>query len=258
MGDMKEISMHDLAAARAAAAGAVNEVKIDGSRHTWDGQHLISERGIDRANRFPHVVADLQKLAGGSFRGRMEIAVPYKTVLDLNASENWGAARGYIFEINELLGKDWKQAPAEDVRAKLEELFPRGTTPLANLRIPFVFKTFDEAWAYITAKKLEGVVIKPSGKRGGEIKVKLLEEAKLEVIGHEAGAQKGAFLVRCPNGNTGKVSALSVAFIAQYQKMLADKLTPYLEIEFPFYTKNGIPFQPRLRRMGTLAELKVT
>lgn len=250
---MKDITLDE---ARKIASTCVIEAKVDGSQHTWNGTGLISARNIDRSvDRFPHIADELKSL---DMQCVGEVAVPFGNVLTLNQRDNWAKARYYVFDILELQGKDWRQAPALDVRKKLAEMFDRRKVSFHSLRIPFGWKDFDKAWDYVTANKQEGLVLKPSGSRGKEFKLKFLLESKLPIIGFKQGSQKGAFLVQADNGETSKVSALSVDFIARYNEMLSKGEKPYAEIEYPFLTERGIPFQPRLRRLGTLSYLQVT
>lgn len=255
MGDMKEIPMSE---AKRLAPNSIIEAKIDGSRHTWDGTHILSERNIDRAvDRYQHIA---QELSTCDFLGRGEVAVPMGNVLTLNKKENWSKARFYLFEVYEVAGKDWTDAPAEDVRRKIEELVPGfgKDAKYKHLRIPFTWTDFDKAWRYVLKHQLEGLILKPKRKRGGERKLKHLIESKLKIVGFEPGSQKGAFLIEAENGEIGKCSALSVGFVSQYHDMLNKNEVPYVEIEYPFLTSKGLPFQPRLRRLGTIEDLQVT
>ncbi len=88
-------------------------------------------------------------------------------------------------------------------------------------------------------------------------KTKLLKEEKLKIVGHVAGRAKGAFLVE-RKGVVGKVSGTSVEFLGIYEKLVKNGEVAYAEIEFAFVTDAGILFQPRLRRIGTLEDLRFT
>ena len=229
------------------------EAKIDGSALERDGSDVTSDRDCNRNARFPHVVAELRKI---NWHVRGEIAVPYGNVLNLT-SENWPKSRFYIFGLFDVNGHNWRDAPAEDARRKLLEIF--GSNSFTHLRLPTSWENFDEAWEYVESNKREGVVLKVKGLRGKEFKVKLLEEGKLPIVGLESGKAHGSFLIQSPNGEVSKASALGDQFIKDYEALLILGEQPYAEIEYPFLTpKRQVPFQPRLRRVGTMEELQTT
>lgn len=232
------------------------ETKIDGGRHEWDGKSIISERGIIRNARFPHIVAELRQLP---FVGRGEVAIPFGNIHMLNASENWSRARFYAFDVWGWQGQDTKDANAADNRHLLEVMAQTcgfGKS-FQSLRIPFKFPDFQTGWAHVLKHKLEGLVMKElTGSR--QFKVKHLTEIKVPIVGFEPGAAKGAFRILMDSGVVGKCSALSVAYVQKYKDMLSKGLPPYAEIEYLFLTDKGIPFQPCLRQLGTLQELQTT
>ncbi|MAG26137.1 hypothetical protein CMI47_11295 [Candidatus Pacearchaeota archaeon] len=262
MPDYKEIKTIDPVIAR---TDVVTELKHDGTCMEWDGQHLVSERGIIRDDRFPHIVKELQ---GFNWKLQGEIAVPGGNVHDINASINWQKGLFYAFQINELNNDDWTDALPVDVRAKLDELFDISANSFKALRTVKRFPTVKAGWKFIQHHYkldhyVEGLVIKPhDGSKG--IKFKILREGKFPVLDHEpgkdtgSGPAKGAFIIDCLNGNRGKCSALSVGYVDRFHKMVKAGKTPYAEIEYPFMTSNGtgVLFQPRLRDLDTLAELK--
>jgi len=229
---------------------ALIEAKIDGGQHTWDGTNIISARGIIRNDRFPHIVAELRQ---HNFKGAGEIAVPFGNVLTLNASANWHKARFYLFDIHELNGQNCQGGTALDNRILREKAISQTAK---NLRIPFKFKDFQTGWNWVLKHNLEGLVLKDIGS-SKQYKVKYRKEEKLPIVGFIPGAAKGCFQIN-RKGVIGGLSALSVGFIQQYKDLLAKGEQPYAEIEYLFVTDNGIPFQPSLRRIGTLADLAVT
>ena len=226
------------------------EAKVDGGCHTWDGTSLKSERGIDRNARFPHIVADLLKLP---WKVQGEVAVPFSNVSALNKKENWGKARFYAFKMIEWDNQSADGSNPLENRKLLETAQKQfGST----LRVPFKFKDFQTGWAHVVKHNLEGLVMKEI--HGSKTyKIKKMTEEKLPVIGFIPGSVKGCFQIE-RKGVTGGVSALSVAYVQQYKDMLAKGLAPYVEIEYLYLTDNGVPFQPRLRRMATLTELQTT
>lgn len=226
------------------------EQKIDGSRHEWTGSQLLSERNIDRADRFPHIVRELKQMP---WKVRGEIAIPYGHVLDVSKAQNWPRARFYIFDMFEWEGQDARNANAADNRKLIEDAF--GNAPKFNsLRYPFKWKDFQTGWAFTVKHQLEGLVLKELNGTGRQFKVKMYHEVKVPIIGLEVGAVKGAFLVLL-NGVTCKVSALSADNVAKYHAMLKANEEPYAEVEYLFLTESSIMFQPRLRRLGTRKDI---
>lgn len=246
--DLKEISVAD---AQKIKNGHIVEHKVDGTCMNWDGENLVSERGIVRNDRFPHIVQELSQF---NWKLQGEIAVPGGHIHHINKKENWIKGRFYAFNILEIDGEDWENATPIEVREKMDNFFDRKNHSFNNLRTVKRFKSFAEGWDFIekTNKKgyAEGLVMKPE--QGGKgFKIKKLHEIKLPIIGHETGLVKGAFLILCENGEVGKVSAASVGFVSEYEQLLKQNLKPYAEIEYMFLTDTGKPFQPRLRRIGT-------
>lgn len=255
MGDMIEVRF-DGKIKPQSLTNVLIEAKIDGARHEWDGKNIISDRGIVRNDRYPHIVKDLLTLG---IKGRGEIAIPFGNVLVLNAKENWHKARFYLFDMYEHNGQDTRNANALENRHLLEKTLGMGTINhigCPNLRIPFKFKDFQTGWNHVLKHDLEGLVMKDIGS-SRQYKIKYRKEEKLPIVGFIPGAVKGCFQIE-RKGVVGGLSALSTAFVQQYNDMLAKGLQPYAEIEYLFLTDNGIPFQPRLRRLGTLQDLAVT
>lgn len=234
-------------------AHCIHELKVDGTSMEWTGTELISDRGIVRNDRFPHIVQELSAL---DFTGRCEVAVPGGHVHDVTASTGWPKARAYIYDVNEYRGKDYRGADPSTVRRAIDEILrPRFDT----LRSPMFFDSFKKGWDFVcktreAGRYAEGIVLKDTIS-GKQWKVKYFIEEKLEITGHEGGSVKGSFIVD-RKGTPNKVSALSVGHIADWQKILKAGNTPYAEIEYLFLTAAGKMFQPRLRRIGTWAELQ--
>jgi ATP-dependent DNA ligase len=250
MPGMKEISPSE--------ANKINaclfEVKVDGTRMSFNGQDIISDRGVIRNDRFPHIVKELRKLR---WKVRGEIALPHGNVLQINKKENWAKALFYTFDMFEHNGNDLRHLQPDETRDRIAHALKQIASPIIGM--PRSFNDFGDAWNYANTQKakgnyVEGVVIKPYN--SNPYKIKLLTEKKYEIVGFEAGAVKGAFLIDC-NGIIGKVSGTSVAYVQKYHDMIAKGLIPYVEIEYQFLTDNGIPFQPRLRQLDTLKNLKL-
>lgn len=230
------------------------EVKVDGTRMSFDNQDIHSDRGINRNDRFPHIVKALRQL---NWKVRGEIALPHGNVLQINRRDNWPKARIYLFDLLELNGQDLRHLSPEENRDRIAHTLK----PISSnvIVMPRAFDDFGDGWAYVKRQQakgnyVEGVVLKPLNRN--PYKIKLLVEEKLPIIGYETGSLKGAFILD-RKGIQGKVSATSIGYVAQYKDMLAKGLRPYVEIEYQFLTDDGKPFQPRLRRLDTLENLKL-
>jgi hypothetical protein len=249
--DFKEMLIAD---AQKVSADVI-EIKADGTCMTWDGTNLISERGIVRNDRFPHIVSCLREL---DWEVQGEVAIPGcgTRVFDVSAKENWSKARLYLFKVMKLKGHDFTSAPATEVREVIEDQMKAHRFQTHSLTIPRRFGSVDEGWDFVKKNDMEGLVLKSDV--GPQFKVKYWKEAKWAIVGFEQGAMKGAFLVLNPkSGAVGKISALSAGFIAEYNALLAAKEKPFAEFEYLYLTKNDIPFQPRLRRIGTETTLAI-
>jgi hypothetical protein len=224
------------------------EQKIDGSRHTYQSGKLVSDRGINRAiDRFPHIAKELAAL---NIHCRGEVAIPDGNVLQLNSGLNWKHAKYYIFDLYSFGGLDFTKAGTLLQRQALEQIML--SKNLSHILIPPKFASVDEGWAHITQNNLEGLVMKMDN--GQIYKTKFMKEAKVKITGHEQGSTKGAFIVDW-NGVECRVSGTSMDYIQRAYNMIAQGQTPYLEIEYLFKTDDGHPFQPRIRRIGTLEQL---
>lgn len=225
------------------------EQKVDGSRHTYQNGRLVSDRGINRAiDRFPHIANELRVL---NVHCRGEVAVPNGNVLQLNNSLNWHRAKYYIFDLYSVNGLDFTKVGAVAQREALETIISKMN--FANILLPDRFGSFDEGWQHITKNALEGLVLKNDN--GAMWKIKHMKEEKLRIIGHERGSTKGAFVLD-RNGVRCRVSGTSEAFVQRAYDIVKAGGVPYAEIEYLFVTEDGHPYQPRLRRIGTLDMLK--
>ena len=106
------------------------------------------------------------------------------------------------------------------------------------------FNDINEGWEYVLNNNCEGLVLKH--KYSDELfKIKLLQEAKVEIKSHEAGSEKGTFILIDDN----RISGTSREFIVQYLDIKSKGEKPIAEIEYQFLTKANKMFQPRLRRI---------
>lgn len=220
--------------------GCLVELKVDGSRHTFDGRSIFSDRNIVRNDRFDHVVTELQKLP---WQVRGELAIPGGNVLTLNKRENWDKAKFYIFEILAYNGKDYRKISPFDNRELIEKTLKKRN--FKHLDCPLKFKDINEGWEYVVKEDAEGLVLKDLNQ---VFKLKKLTEEKLPIVGYEQGKQKGAFIID-RKGVVSRVSGTSEEFVAKYHKILNSAKIPMAEIEYCFLTEYGVPFQPRLRRV---------
>ena len=241
MPDFKEI---DLAEAKHLSnTSYLIESKIDGCCMSWKNDELISERGCVRNDRFPHIVKELKSF-GHDLQG--EVAIPFSNVLTLNRKENWHLAKFYAFD--PLAIDDDPEAK----RKELERLFK--SNQFKNITIPFRWMNFRKAWAWVQKHGVEGLVFK-SLLGGKDYKLKDWKEAKLQVVGHVPGKQKGAFQMLNVNGSVSSVSATSVAYLDKYRQLIKAGEEVWVEIEYLFLTCDGKPFQPRLRELDKKSEI---
>ncbi len=248
MPDFKEIKLNE--AKHLSNTNHLIESKIDGCCMTWKDNHLISERGCERSDRFPHIVKELKQLP---WKVQGEVAVPFSNVLTLNKKDNWHKAKFYIFDVSEYDGSKIIGDPLE-VRKEIENIIGKSSFNFNHITLPFKWKSFDKAWRWVKKHGVEGLVFKPlDGSKG--FKLKDWKEAKLPIIGHTAGKQKGAFQLACKSGAVGSVSGTSVAYVDKYHDLTGQGKAVWVEIEYLFLTRDGKPFQPRLRRLGTKSEI---
>jgi hypothetical protein len=230
--------------------GDLVELKVDGTRMTYKNGVLTSDRDINRNERYPHILQEVKML---NWRVRGEIALEGGNILQLNKSENWHRAKYYIFDLFEINGRPTAGMTAAAIRELIVQTI--SAAAFRHLTFPKSFSSFDEGWRHVVENDAEGLVLKE--RNGTCYKVKKLKEEKLRIVGHEAGKLKGKFLIE-RNGVTCGVSGTSVGFIDLYHRLVREGKVPYAEIEFPFLTEDGLPFQPRLRRIGTKEDLKYT
>lgn len=229
--------------------GCFIELKIDGTRMSYEKGTLTSDRGIIRNDRFGHLL-EVEKI---NWKVRGEVAIPGGNVLQVNARTGWPKAKFFIFDLFELDGQNMEHLSLLERRHIVSELIEKHK--LTNVQVPMAFSTFDEGWAYVKANKSEGLVL--TQKDGTKWKVKILQEEKLRIIGHDVGKSKGSFRI-IRKGIVGNVSGTSDAFVQAYKMLKAEGKEVFAEVEFPFITEDGVPYQPRLRRLGTLEDLVFT
>ena len=229
---------------------ALFELKVDGTRTTFDGTNIMSDRKIVRNERYPHIV---DELLGMGIACRGEIALEGGNILQLNKKVNWHKAKYYIFDMYEVDGQSTNGLNILERRAIIDEVVRDRAKQ--HVTAPLRFASFKEGWDYVEANEAEGIVLK---ELYGECwKAKRLVEEKLPIASHLPGKSKGSFILN-RNGIPCKVSGTSAKFLNAYEILKASGEQAYAEIEYCFLTDDGIPYQPRLRRLGTLDMLATT
>jgi len=244
------ISMSLECAKRTANSSDLIELKIDGTRIRYTGDSIISDRDVNRNTRYHHVLEELKQMP---WKVRGEMAIPGGNILQLNKKENWHKAKYHIFDIYEYEGQNVSHLKPSESRKLITHIL--SNADFKHITTPKKFDSFQEGWDFVTTNDAEGLVLKSI--QGYCSKVKYLKEAKLPIICHESGKSKGAFWVMAGNVKS-KVSATSMAFVEAYNLLEKKGIQAYAEIEYAFLTANGTPFQPRLRRVGTLDDLSTT
>lgn len=227
------------------------ELKVDGTRMTYDGQDMYSDRLINRNARYPHILEELRSL---NIYCRGEVALPgASNISQLSKKENWPHAVYYIFDLYWLDDLECNSLPITQKRGILEDLIKQNS--FRHIELPKKFKSFAEGWSFVLEHEREGVVLKlPDGTC---YKVKHLKEEKLQIVDHIPGKAKGAFMLD-RKGILCKVSATSETYVQAYKALKDKGLDVYAEIEYPYLTDAGKPYQPRLRRIGTLKDLEIS
>lgn len=240
--------IHEFMKAKELAGNPSNccyERKYDGSRHMAVLGTLISERDRIKNGHYPQIASELQKFKNCVLDG--EVYVEGGSVLQLNASENWGKAKFCVFDILNFEGEDTRNLPLRNRKFILKNLI-KGCQ---NIHLPMEFATLKQGQDYIRGNKLEGLVVKNldsvyrEGMRSNDwLKWKMRNCVDVEIIGHEQGSVKGAFIIRMPDGTEGKVSAKSKEILDYYK----EKKPLKAEISYLFITETGKPFQPVLNK----------
>jgi ATP-dependent DNA ligase len=245
----KNIQQIDMDDALSIANDCLIELKIDGSRMTFNGTSMFSDRDVNRDARYPHVLEELRKI---DWVCRGEMAIPGGNILQLNKKINWHKAKIHIFDLYEYEGQDLRGNSPRENRWAIEDILRRNK--LQHITAPELFTTFQEGWQYVCDNSAEGLVLKELANHPRQYKIKKLVEEKLPIVDREIGKAHGTFILM-RDGVRGKVSGTSTTYVAKYEQLLSEGEVPHAEIEYQFLTEYGVPFQPRLRRLDTLANL---
>lgn len=233
---MSDLNIKDLKPSEAEKmdfSGYIISEKKDGTLIYFKDNKLFSPR-CDRSDRFKHILKILIDNNFPSCMGEIFLDEPKSCVFDVSRSENWSKVKFYPFDLldNSICYQD-RQRILQEAVCCLNNNF------IVPLRI---FNTFKESWDYVIKNESEGLVIRNDKEF---YKVKLLHESKMPIIAHEKGKDKGTFILE----NNNRVSGTSESFVLTYQTIKAKGKIPMCEIEYPFITKDGKFFQPRLRRV---------
>jgi hypothetical protein len=207
-------------------------LKKDGTLIYYKNGRLFSPR-CERSERFKHILEELKKndIPNNCFG---EVYVEGGSVFEVSKRENWSKAKFMPIDIEDnSLSYSQRKALLNQV---LKQVKSEIITPLKE------FKDFQEGWDFVEKNNEEGLVIRNDR---NWFKVKKLFEAKIEIEKHEIGSEKGCFVLI--NGN--RVSGTSLSFVNKFKELKEQGKKPIAEVEYPFLTKEGKYYQPRLRRI---------
>ena len=200
-------------------SGWVGEEKFDGTRYlaavTRTGIRIVSRRGIDKTDRMPKLVAELEEwsaagslLVGTVLDGEVVAGTFSETISLVNSLGSRGvdANSRYRFMVFDILrdGKEWCLDESLSVRRlRLDRLFDllweshRGGEGIAQLTPQFDSHQFEEVLAKIWMQGGEGMIVKKwtgryeQGKRSKSwIKVKSVQTADGVITGFTPGEGK--------------------------------------------------------------------
>lgn len=222
------------------------ERKEDGMLMYYIDGMLFSDRMINNTSKYPHIASELSDFPKGLILvGEMHIE--NGNVFDVNTKANFDRARYCIFDIIQYEGVSIKDKPIEERWKLIEALFEKYGASQEMIERPFSSGTYSDMWMQVEANKWEGLVLKPKGSKYGVgwLKCKLLQEIKIRILAYDPKESKGAFIL--DGGN--RCDALSSAYVQQFADISARGKTAIAEVQYPFLTKDGHLFQPRLRRI---------
>jgi DNA ligase D-like protein (predicted ligase) len=209
--------------------GWIHEVKHDGYRTMLlieRGQVTACTRnGFDWSHRYPGIVREAAKLKCQSAILDGEVIVQDANGVSdfehLSSVIKWAPERliFYAFDLLHLDGKDLRDAPLVDRRAKLKELLP----PDDKRPLQFSEEFTGDAAAFFQAcaeRKLEGMVSKlssskyRSGRSKTWLKTKCFTESSLIIIGTDRDRKTGATRALLARADEGGLAYAGAAFIA--------------------------------------------
>lgn len=207
-------------------------LKIDGSLIYFKNNKLFSPR-CDRSDRYKHILDILIKNNMPSCIGEVFLNLN-SNVFDVSRSENWKNLKICIFDLLD------SNLSLEERQKKIDEKVKEINSEFVIS--PIRFNDFKTGWEYVLANNSEGVCIRNNT---NWYKCKLLQNTKMEIVRHEVGKDKGTFILA--NGN--RLSGTSTTIVLQYLDIKKRGKKAIAEISYPFITKEGHFFQPRLTNM---------
>lgn len=219
-------------------------LKEDGTLMYYTEGNLISPREIIRNDRFPHIKKILDKNGFPSCFGEMYIDERGANVFDVSSKENWNRAKFMIIDLKDnSIPYVQRQRIIAD---KVKEINDKSISPVIR------FDNIEQGWKYVLDNEEEGLILRNKDYPSEWYKVKTLKEAKLRIVDWESGSDKGTFILE----NGSRISGTSVGYVQQYKDITENGNIAIAEVEFPFLTKDGKLFQPRLRRIGIANDIK--
>jgi hypothetical protein len=207
-------------------------LKRDGTLMYYKNGNIISARGIKRNDRFIHILEILQKNNFDEVYGEMYIEGG--NVFDVSRRENWCIAKFMPIDFVNPIGS------YRERQLRLREMIRKINSPFITEQI--LFDSVSEGWDFVNKNNQEGLILRNDYEF---YKIKVLKEAKVKIKEHEKGKNKGTFILE----NGSRISGTSMSFVLQYLEIEQRGNEAIAEIEYPFITKEGRYFQPRLRRI---------
>jgi len=213
-------------------------LKLDGCLIYYIDGKLHSPR-CERTERFKHIAKILKQANFPNCMGEIFVDKPNSNVFDVSRRENWGIVKFMPFDLIDSKNnpKIYEMSLEDKQILMLKEVMKVNNPFIVNM---IRFKTFKDGWDYVVANDSEGLVLR---NEKNWFKCKLLKEEKIEIIEHQVGKDKGTFILE----NGSKVSGTSVQYVEQFVGIKERGNKAIGEIEYPFLTKEGKMFQPRLR-----------
>jgi len=214
-------------------------LKRDGTLIYFKEGKLFSPR-CERSERFAHILNILKQKDMPELYGEMYIEGG--NVFDVSSSENWKSCCFMPIDLED------KKLNYSERQVLLNQLVKEISNPFIT---PLVkFKDFKSGWDYVKKTNGEGLVIRNEREW---IKVKALQNTKIEIVSHETGKDKGCFILS--NGN--RVSGTSKELVRQFNEIKKRGNKAIAEISYPFITPTGHYFQPRLTNLCEVTNEKM-
>ena len=239
----------------------IYEIKYDGLRAFWDGRHILSERGINQSDKFPHIADALNPYSDVILDGEICLLSHEHTytVHDINKRENWHKAVYVVFDLLKKREKSYEYVPFYIRRERLCDFI--GEVYLDSVKEAIQFQQFKDGWDFVLKNNLEGLIAKDLQSRyhlvvntadllkqhrvRSWLKIKWWKSGNEQIIGFNEGNVKGSFIL----ANGSKISALSRKWVEEYLQLRDKDLDVICEFDYLYKTREGNYFQPRLKRL---------